>query len=58
MDYKLMWNKLKETIEEVEQEGGKSEEWLKVISIKDLKIAMKVIEQMVKKVESEVSNND
>ena len=54
MDYNLAWNKLKDTIEEVEQEGGKSEEWLNVISINDLKIAMSVIEQMVKKVESEV----
>ena len=54
MDYKLAWNKLKDSIEEVEKEGGKSEEWLNVISIKDLKIAMSVIEQMIKKVESEV----
>lgn len=52
MDYKLAWNKLKETIEEVEKEGGKSEEWLNVISITDLKIAMSVIEQMVKKLKA------
>ena len=54
MDYKLAWNKLKDTIEEVEQKSKMSEEWLNVISIKDLKIAMAVIEKMVEKVESEV----
>ena len=47
MDYKLAWNKLKDTIEEVEKEGGKSEEWLNVISIKDLKVAMSIIEKEV-----------
>lgn len=66
MDYKRAWYKLKDTIEEVEKEGGKSDEWVNVISIKDLKMAMEIIEREENKTiykiqmpkESEVSNND
>ena len=47
MNYKKAWNKLKETIEEVETLNGRSQEWLNVISIPDLKNAMEIIESEV-----------
>lgn len=46
-DYKLAWEKLKNVIDEVETEGGKSDEWTKVVSISDLRMAMSIIESEV-----------